>query len=213
MTAPEMVTSSRTKTEPSDTWITPVNDNDPIANDDIATTTTGGTLSSDNVLDNDTDVDLPNDVLTVDTSPVSGPTNGTLTLAADGSFTYTHDGGASTTDSFVYTITDAAVLLGTGLNFSDDDDSDNDITFGTFSFPFAGTTYTGNDVFNISSNGFVSLGGDNGSDFTPSSTEFVGNTFANIAPFWTTCFHLVPLGRTSILGGTGLSSLTRISEL
>ena len=38
----------------------------------------------------------------------------------------------------------------------------NLITFGSMSFPFAGKTYTGNDILNISSNGFISLGGDNG---------------------------------------------------
>ncbi|HSL81896.1 MAG TPA: cadherin-like domain-containing protein, partial [Thermoanaerobaculia bacterium] len=65
------------------------------------TTLVGGAAS---VLANDTDPD--GDSLTVTTTPVSGPSNGTLTLNADGTFSYTHDGGASTSDSFVYEVCD-----------------------------------------------------------------------------------------------------------
>jgi hypothetical protein len=60
------------------------------------------------------------------------------------------------------------------------------LTFGSMSFPFAGRTYTGNDILNISSNGFISLGGDNGAgccDGDP--TVLVQGDFARIAPFWT----------------------------
>lgn len=54
------------------------------------------------VLANDTDADA--DPLT--SSLVSGPTNGTLTLNADGSFTYTPDGDFNGSDSFTYTASD-----------------------------------------------------------------------------------------------------------
>jgi hypothetical protein len=69
------------------------------------------------------------------------------------------------------------------------DDVDNgtvSLTFGSMSFPFAGTTYTGNATLNISSNGFISLGGDNGDgccDGDP--TDLVQGDFVRIAPFWT----------------------------
>jgi hypothetical protein len=60
------------------------------------------------------------------------------------------------------------------------------LTFGSMSFPFAGKTYTGNDILNISSNGFISLGGNNGNgccDGDP--TALVQGAFPRIAPFWT----------------------------
>ena len=42
----------------------------------------------------------------LDTEPVEGPENGTLTLKADGSFTYEHDDSNTTSDSFVYRVSD-----------------------------------------------------------------------------------------------------------
>ena len=60
------------------------------------------------------------------------------------------------------------------------------LTFGSMSFPFAGKTYTGADILNISSNGFISLGGDNGNgccDGDP--TALVQGAFPRIAPLWT----------------------------
>ena len=60
------------------------------------------------VLGNDGDED--GDALTVWTTPIGAPSNGTLVLAADGSFTYTPTGGFSGTDAFTYRADD-----GTGL--------------------------------------------------------------------------------------------------
>ena len=53
---------------------------------------------------NDTDVD--GDTLTVNTTPVSGPSNGALVLNADGTFTYTPDANFNGTDSFLYEVSD-----------------------------------------------------------------------------------------------------------
>lgn len=82
----------------------------PIAVDDSATVVESGTVATldsgeTSVLANDSD---PNgDDLTVETTPVAGPFHGTLLLNADGTFSYTHDGGdASTSDSFVYRVCD-----------------------------------------------------------------------------------------------------------
>jgi LPXTG-motif cell wall-anchored protein len=58
------------------------------------------------VLDNDTDADL--DSLTANTPEVSGPSNGSLTLNADGSFTYTPDADYHGPDSFTYTANDGS---------------------------------------------------------------------------------------------------------
>ena len=90
--------------------INPVNDNDPVATDDsitvdegaTATTLDGGATS---VLANDTDADLPNDSLTVTLD--TDVTYGSLTLNADGTFSYTHDGSENFTDSFTYIVSDA----------------------------------------------------------------------------------------------------------
>jgi PKD repeat protein/fibronectin type 3 domain-containing protein len=93
--------------------VTEVNDNPPVANPDAialdrgetATILVGGASS---LLENDTDADLPNDVLTVNTTPVSGPAHGTLVLNQNGTFQYTHGGSENLSDSFVYEISDAA---------------------------------------------------------------------------------------------------------
>ncbi|MBA6392434.1 tandem-95 repeat protein, partial [Colwellia sp. BRX10-3] len=58
----------------------------------------------DQLLSNDTDAD--GDVLTVNTTPVSGVSNGTLTLNSDGSFTYIPDADFFSQDSFTYEISD-----------------------------------------------------------------------------------------------------------
>jgi hypothetical protein len=49
----------------------------------------------------------------LNTTPLSGPANGILTLNADGSFSYTHDGSETTSDSFVYQICDTGPLCDT----------------------------------------------------------------------------------------------------
>ena len=57
------------------------------------------------VLINDTDVDGDN--LTAVLDSMVNVSNGTLTLDANGSFTYTHDGSETTEDSFTYSASDA----------------------------------------------------------------------------------------------------------
>ncbi|MEO1470814.1 MAG: cadherin-like domain-containing protein, partial [Pseudomonadota bacterium] len=84
-----------------------VND-DPEAVDDAFQTGFGTalTVAGPGVLANDTDID--GDVLSVDTTPVSGPSNGAVSLEADGGFTYTPDAGFSGVDSFEYRLLDGA---------------------------------------------------------------------------------------------------------
>jgi VCBS repeat-containing protein len=74
---------------------------------DSATVAEGGTVTvlasaATSVLANDTDAE--NDALTA--VLVSGPSNGSLTLNADGTFSYTHDGSETTSDSFTYKAND-----------------------------------------------------------------------------------------------------------
>jgi len=83
--------------------VTPVNDA-PVANNDSYATNQGTPLSvpAPGVLANDTDVD-GNPLTAV---LVSTTTNGTLTLSASGSFTYTPNAGFVGTDSFTYKAND-----------------------------------------------------------------------------------------------------------
>ncbi len=82
--------------------ISPVNDA-PVAVADAINVTEGGTatslVSTDNsVLDNDTDAE-GNSLTAILVTDVS---NGTLTLNSDGTFSYTHNGTETTTDSFTH---------------------------------------------------------------------------------------------------------------
>ena len=83
--------------------VTPVNDR-PVATDDAYDTDEDTTLNvaAPGVLGNDTDVD--GDPLTA--SLVTGPTHGTLTLNADGSFGYVPNLNFHGTDSFTYVAND-----------------------------------------------------------------------------------------------------------
>ena len=86
-------------------FITVVSDNDaPQANEDSYRVENGDALTVDSpgLLLNDVDVD--GDALTA--ILVSGPANGTLAFAADGSFTYTPNLGFAGIDSFVYMASD-----------------------------------------------------------------------------------------------------------
>jgi VCBS repeat-containing protein len=84
--------------------------NPPTAVDDTGSVAEGGTLNqaTPGILDNDSDPD--SDPLTISTTPVTSPTNGSLTLGTDGSYTYTHDGSETTADSFVYEVCDTGSL-------------------------------------------------------------------------------------------------------
>ena len=77
----------------------------PVAVDDTATTPEDTPLSGTTVLANDTDIDT-GDILTVNTTPVAGTTNGILILNADGTYTYTPNPEFFGTDSFEYQVCD-----------------------------------------------------------------------------------------------------------
>ena len=87
-------------------FVTAVNDA-PISTADEIEVDEGGTVTmlvggASSVLANDADAE--NDPLTA--VLVSGPANGSLTLNADGTFSYAHDGSETTTDSFTYRAND-----------------------------------------------------------------------------------------------------------
>jgi VCBS repeat-containing protein len=80
----------------------------PVAVDDAYATDedTVLTVAAPGVLANDTDIN-PDSFLTA--ILVSGPANGTLTLNADGSFTYTPNANFNGTDTFTYTVSDGGL--------------------------------------------------------------------------------------------------------
>jgi hypothetical protein len=88
----------------------------PIANNDVAQTFTNIPVSG-NVLNNDYDVD--GTTIIINTAPVTNPTNGTVVLNADGSYTYTPDTDFVGTDEFTYSICDADGLCDTATVFID----------------------------------------------------------------------------------------------
>jgi VCBS repeat-containing protein len=75
----------------------------PVANNDVATTNEDVVLYGTTVLANDTDPD-PGATLTA--VLVSGPANGTLSLASDGTYTYTPAANFNGSDAFTYKVTD-----------------------------------------------------------------------------------------------------------
>ena len=80
----------------------PIN-NAPVATDDTATVNEGLSVSG-NLLDNDSDPD--GDSLIISTTPVSVPSNGSVTISIDGSYIYIPNGGFTGTDSFEYSVCD-----------------------------------------------------------------------------------------------------------
>lgn len=87
-----------------------VGDNDPpSAGDDTLTVVRGGqavVLESSAVRLTDNDSDPEQATLSVSAAPVDAPSQGTVTLAADGSFRYEHSASDLTSDSFRYEVCD-----------------------------------------------------------------------------------------------------------
>ncbi|WP_180060243.1 Ig-like domain-containing protein, partial [Acinetobacter sp. YH12135] len=81
-----------------------INDNAPVANDDTATVDEGDTVVI-TVKGNDTDAEdgTPAGVVTI----VGAPANGTVTVNANGTVSYVHDGSETSSDSFTYTVIDS----------------------------------------------------------------------------------------------------------
>ena len=94
--------------------VTPVNDA-PVANSDSATVAEGGTVTvldstAASVLANDTDAEAN----TLTATKLSDPAHGSVTLNADGTFSYSHDGSETTSDSFTYKTCDRPSYRGRG---------------------------------------------------------------------------------------------------
>ncbi len=92
--------------------VTPVNDFDPVANDDSISVAEGAAISvlddgsTTSILTNDTDADA-GDSMSATVKAGFDVSHGTLALATDGTFTYTHDGSENLSDSFTYIVSDS----------------------------------------------------------------------------------------------------------
>ena len=158
--------------------IIPEND-DPVAANDSYSVSEDGVLSTSfglsDLLLNDGDID--GDGLGVRTTPVSAPTNGTLTLQSNGTFVYTPNTNYFGNDSFVYEVTDgnggtAQATANITVNAENDAPSinlpspievveDNTVDFATLTNPILlSDVDAGSSVVELkinASNGFVSL--------------------------------------------------------
>ncbi len=103
ITANDGQAANNTATRTFTLTVNPVNDAPVAVNDSYATPTNAAlTVGAPGLLTNDTDVDSTTRSAVLVTNPV----NGTLTLNADGSFTYTPNANFSGLDSFTYQATD-----------------------------------------------------------------------------------------------------------
>ena len=114
------------------------------------------TVISGNVRTNDSDID--GDTLQVSTTPVQGPTHGTLVLNSDGSFVYTPAANFNGTDTFTYRLIDADGGTSTGtVILTVNPVNDAPITTGTIG------TQTSTDRANVTldvANRFTDVDGD-----------------------------------------------------
>ncbi|WP_075082765.1 Calx-beta domain-containing protein [Mariniblastus fucicola] len=177
-----------------DVIVKPVNDV-PVAVDNNYTVLGNTTLNvpaSTGLLVNDSDED--GDALTVNTTPVSGPSNGSVTINSDGTFSYTPATGFSGTDQFVYQISDGNGGFDTAtayievsepvtgpLNAVDDAETTDEETLVNINvmandnLPFTG-------AYNIQSttppsNGSILVNPDGTIDYTPDADFFGSDTF------------------------------------
>ncbi len=102
---------------------------------------------SGDLLGNDTD---PNgDPLSLNTTPVSGTTNGTVVINPDGTYTYTPDPGFTGTDQFTYTICDPDGLCDTAtvyITVNHEFDPDPDVHAGALGDTLTGDVSTNDNV-------------------------------------------------------------------
>ena len=189
------VTDTDSITTTFDVIIQPVNDVPVAVNDNytvLGNTTLNVPLTT-GLLNNDSDVDL--DTLSVTAaSPLSGPSNGSVTVNSDGTFSYTPNNGFSGLDSFVYEVTDGNGGFATATAFidvsepvtgpleaMDDAVSTNEETLINIAV-MANDDLPTTGAFNIQSttppsNGSITVRPDGTIDYTPELNFFGNDTF------------------------------------
>ena len=169
-------------------------DTPPIASDDDATTHIDTPVIND-LLANDGDPD--GDFIAVNTTPITDPVNGSVTIAPDGTYTYVPVAGFSGTDTFTYEIMDPSGNVDTATvtitvkpdangPLNDAPDANDDVGIGQKNSPILGdllandTDPNGNSPtinttpVNAPTNGSVVINPDGTYMYTPNA-DFVGN--------------------------------------
>jgi len=165
--------------------------NPPVAQDDVNNTIVDTPVTG-NVIPNDSDPD--GDPLTVITTPVSGPNNGTVVINPDGTYTYTPDPGFIGTDTFEYEVCDSkgdcdqAIVtidvIGIDINGNNPPIATNDATTTPVNTPIDivilsndsepdGDNIVGPILQSSPSNGSVAINPDGSVTYTP-NTGFTG---------------------------------------
>ncbi len=161
----------------------------PVAMDDGPYTAAEGATHTEpapGLLANDTDGD--GDPLSVNTTPVTPPVNGAVTLSADGGFVYTHDGSETSADSLEYGITDGGATATAWVRFditpvndapvAQDDDYQTEPNTALVVAAAAGVLANDTDVDGPAmtavlesdvSNGVLNLNADGSFNYTPNS--------------------------------------------
>jgi VCBS repeat-containing protein len=175
--------------------VTPVN-NAPVAVADNITVAEGGTATillggASSVLANDSDAES-NPLSAI---LVTGPANGTLTLNANGTFSYTHNGSETTTDSFTYKVNDGTtdgntVTVNIGVTPINDApvavaDSASVAEGGSMLIDLAGNDSDSDDGLDLSSlvitsgpaNGSVTVNADGTVSYQHNGSETTGDSF------------------------------------
>ena len=173
--------------------VSPVNDA-PTASGDSYSVATNGTLNvnAPGVLANDSDVDGT----ALSTVVVSGPANGSLSLAANGSFAYTPTPGFIGTDAFTYSVTDGTlssapvtvtitvVGVPAGPIFT------ANFTSGSDSFTYVDNTFRGTSQGSYASGSWVSSGGFSGGALRIYLGGVNDSTINNMSGGWRRSFSL-----------------------
>src|SRR5437773_1105759 len=151
--------------------VTPVNDA-PAANNDSATVAEGGTVTvldstAASVLANDTDAEGN----TLTATKLSDPAHGSVTLNADGTFSYSHDGSETTSDSFTYKACDNGTTNG-----SPDGKCSGTATVSITVTPVNDAPAASNDSATVAEGGTVTVLDSTAASVLANDTDAEGNT-------------------------------------
>jgi hypothetical protein len=176
--------------------IQPVND-PPIAANDTYSVQAAGTLTigAPGILANDTDVDNA----TLSAALIAVPTHGAMTLAANGSFTYTPTAGFSGLDAFTYRASDGSLTSGVAtVNVTVQPAPppgpvtifSADFNVGQDSFTYADNVFRGASQSNYASGSRISSGGFTGGALRVLLGGIDNNSISGMSGGWRRTFTL-----------------------
>ncbi|HTO46652.1 MAG TPA: DUF4347 domain-containing protein, partial [Burkholderiales bacterium] len=162
-------------------------DSPAVAQPDTFTAPNSGTVSGNVLVDNGSGADSDPDAvapLTVSTTPIANPTQGTVAIASDGSFTYTPTGTGSYTDTFQYRLVSLAQVPGTTYEYWSAPPTGNSLATG---FPTTAPNATG----------FLS-----GYDVDQAALNFGNNALDNFTVRFTSQFNITTAGTYTFYSGS-----------